>query len=163
MNMAFGFTTVLEDKAKPDSESSVRSLHNKLLYVTIAINYLHSTIDNGIPEQQFRANARNYVEDPLSISAKDAEAILEILEKKGLIGLGDYDILRDIVQFDVRLIKEINDTELALQSHGVPIFIRVRNGTEKKLKKYFMDRGNKFYYVIFKISLCNYDLPLLYI
>ena len=149
MNMASCFLTAREEKAERDSESSVRSLHNKLLYVTIAINYLHSIVNNGIPEQEFRASVRKYVDDPLSISGKDAGAILEILEKKGLIDLGDYDILKDIATFDARIIKEITTTELALQSHGIPTLTRVGNGTEKKPKEYYIDRGKEIdFYIV---------------
>ena len=124
-----------------DSDIAARSLrvHNKLLYVTLAIDFFHSTVDNGIPEQQFRAGVRNYVDDPLSKSAKDVAALLDILEKKGLIGLGDYDVLKDIVHFDVRVINEINDIELVLQNHGTPIYNRLQNG--RKRKECFVDRG----------------------
>ena len=139
--MATCLPTSLEEKSK--------RLHNKLLYDTIAIDYLHSTVDKGIPEQRFRAGVKNYLDDPLSNSARDVTAILESLEQKGLIGLGDYDILRDIVQFDFKLMKEIHDIEIVFQSHGTPIFTRVKNGTEKKCIENARNSGKNTYSILF--------------
>ena len=102
-----------------------RRLHNKLLYTTIAINYLHSSVDNGIPEKQFRANFKNYADDPLSHSAKDVFQMIEILETKELVGIGDYDILVDIVQFDERIVREIESIKLVLHTQGISIYRRV--------------------------------------
>ena len=127
-------------------------LHNKLLYITIAIDYLDGKIDNGVPEKRFRAFARNYVDDPLSNNAKDVTALLKILENKGHIGLGDYDILKDIVKFDSNIINEIVDTELALQSHGIPIYFRVEDGTVKKLREHFVNRGKRHIVYVYSIN-----------
>ena len=102
-----------------------RRLHNKLLYTTIAINYLHSCVDNGIPEKQFRANFKNYANDPLSSSAKDVYQMIEILETKELVGIGDYDILIDIVQFDERIVREIESIKLVLYTQGISIYRRI--------------------------------------
>ena len=102
-----------------------RRLHNKMLYTTIAITYLHSSVNNGIPEQRFRANFKNYVDDPLSNSAQDVFQMIEILETKGLVSLGDYDILIDIVQFDVRIVREIESIKLVLYTRGISIYRRI--------------------------------------
>ena len=102
-----------------------KRLHNKMLYTTIAINYLHSSVDNGIPEQRFRANFKNYADDPLSSSAKDVFQMIEILETKGLVSLGDYDILVDIVQFDARIVQEIESAKLVMNTIGISIYRRI--------------------------------------
>ena len=119
-------------------ENITKRLHNKLLYTTIAINYLHHTVDNGVPEQMFRANVKSYLEDPLTSSGKDVTRLLEILESKGHIGIGDYDILKDIVNFDKKLIQEIYDMELVMRSYGTNIYERRLEG--KFVKKDYVDR-----------------------
>ena len=158
-NMATSQSTTPNKDIENGSDVTVRRIHNKLLYTTIAIDFLHRTVNDGIPEQQFRARVRNYIGDPASNGAKDVEAFLNILESKGLIGIGDYDILKDIVQFDAKLIKEIVDTELALQSHGVQIYMRVQNGNVKKIKKYSVDRGEEVLSLL-KFSILKNERPL---
>ena len=125
------------------SDATIRRIHNQLLYITTAIVHLHETVGDGVPEKKFRALVKNYLNDPLSNSAKDATAILEILERKGLIGLGDYDILKDIVQFDKQLVDEINETENTLYSRGVHIYFRGINGFAEKPNEDDGDRGKK--------------------
>ena len=122
-------------------EATVKRLHNKLIYTTIAIDYLHSSIDNGIPESRFRANVKHYVTDPLTNSARDVTAILEILERNGLVGPGDYDILKEMVEFDQRLINEIVDTERKIQNHGGSIYRRGESRYAGKRKEHCFDRG----------------------
>ena len=113
----------LEDSnGKANHDHMAKYLHNKLLYTTIAIDYLHSTVGAGIPEQRFRANFKNYVDDPLSRSANNVTELIEILEQKNCVGLGDYDILVDITKFDARILKEIEYTKTALCNHfGIEI------------------------------------------
>ena len=125
----------------PTMEQAKR-LHNNMLYTTIAINYLHSTVNNAIPEKQFRANFKNYVDDQLSNGAKDVYQLIEILESKGLVSLGDYDILMDIVQFDVRIVQEIESTKTVLHRIGVPIYRRIylNMENEKELVEDFANR-----------------------
>ena len=118
----------IEVSIEPDINrrmDEAKRLHNKMLYTTIAINYLHSTVDNGIPEKQFRANFKNYADDPLSHSDKDVYQMIEILEIKGLVSLGDYDILVDIVQFDARIVQEIESAKLIMHTIGIVIYRRV--------------------------------------
>ena len=117
-----------------------RRLHNKLLYTTIAINYLHSSVDNGIPEKQFRANFKNYADDPLSHSDKDVYQMIEILETKSLVSLGDYDVLVDIVQFDSRIVQEIESTKLVMQTMGISIYRKVYANCTKVLVDDFSHR-----------------------
>ena len=117
-----------------------KRLHNKLLYTTIAINYLHSTVDNGIPEKQFRANFKNYADDPLSHSERDVYQMIEILEIKGLVSLGDYDILLDIVQFDARIVHEIESAKLVMQTIGISIYRRTDVNHTKVLVEDFSHR-----------------------
>ena len=119
-------------------DNITKRLHNKLLYTTIAINYLHHTVDNGVPEQMFRANVKSYLEDPLTSSTKDVTRLLETLESKGHVGIGDYDILKDIVNFDKKLIQEIYDMELVMRSYGTNIYERRLEG--KIVKKDYVDR-----------------------
>ena len=69
-------------------KDKAKRLHNKLLYTTIAIDYLHTSIDDGIPEQRFQANFRNYVKDSLSNTSKNVTQMIEILEKKGFMSWG---------------------------------------------------------------------------
>ena len=127
-------------------DAKLRRLHNNLLYTTIAIDYLHSAVDNGIPESRFRANVKHYVTDPLTNSARDVTAILEILERRGLIGPGDYDILKDMVEFDQRLINEIVETENKIQNHGGSIYRRGENRYAGKRKEPCFDRGKILFY-----------------
>ena len=118
-----------EKEASPDTEQDkkevkAKRLHNKLLYTTIAIDYLHRTVEKGIPEQRFRANCRNYVDEPLFSSVANVSQLIEILEKKGLIGLGDYDILVEIISFDVRIVQEVEDTKALLHTLGFSLYRR---------------------------------------
>ena len=125
-----------------------RRLHNQLLYITIAIDYLYSNEHNLLPEQQFIANCRKHIYDPASMSKKDVTMLMEALESKGKIGIGDYDVLRDIVKFDVNIIKEINDTELALHTRGEPIYERYNWFNEKRPKTIFVHRCKYGFYIL---------------
>ena len=126
-----------------------RRLHNKMLYTTIAINYLHSSVDKGIPEQLFRGNFRNHVDDPLSNNAKDVYKMIEILETRGLISLGDYDVLIDIVPFDVRIIEEIESTKSVLYTQGIAIYRRI---DFDHVKEFVKDLPHRSKYTIIYLS-----------
>ena len=118
-------------------EVKAKRLHNKLLYTTIAIDYLHTTVENGVPEQRFRANCRNYVDEPLFTSAVNVTQLIEILEKKGLIRLGDYDILVEIISFDVRIVQEVENTKALLHTLGVSLYRRKQlDNTKEFLEDY---------------------------
>ena len=137
----------------PTLEEAKR-LHNKMLYTTIAINYLHSSVDNGIPEKLFRANFKNYVHDPLSSDAKDVFKMIEILELKDLISLGDYDILADIVQFDVRIVEEIESTKIVLHTMGISIYRRLQVDNTKVLHEGFPNRSKRTLFLSFIFFHC---------
>ena len=135
-----------------------KRVHNKMLYTTIATNYLHSTVDNGIPEQLFRANFRNYLDDPLSNSAKDVYEMIRILEQQGLVSLGDYDILVDIVKFDARIVQEIELSKIVMHKIGISIYRRIEVEPRKELVEEFLHRCK---YTIFYVpcqcmQLVNY-------
>ena len=93
------------------------SLHNQLLYTTIAIDYLHQNVDSGLPAERFYANCREFFHDPVTCKDKDVKSLLEQLERKGLVDVGDYDILKYIVKFDARLVKKICRLENDMQQH----------------------------------------------
>ena len=122
---------VSDDAADPVLDKAKR-LHNKLLYTTIAIDYLHSSVGEGIPEQQFRANFRNFVTDPLSHNAENVSRLIEILEEKGFVSLGDYDNLIEIVNFNVKIVEEVEDTKAVLHTLGIKLYRRSGNDNRKK-------------------------------
>ena len=112
-------------------------LHKKLLYTTVAIDYLHKTVNNGIPEQRFQANVRIYFEDSHS---RNAYELIDELEKKGLIGIGDYDILVEMTSFDVRIAKEIEDIKTVLHAQGIALYRRVDDDYRKELVEEYVYR-----------------------
>ena len=131
---------VLDGQDLTLEKSKAERLHNKLLYTTIAIDYLHSTVDKGIPEQQFRAKFKNYVKAPLYSNSHTVSQLIEILEKNGLVGLGDYDILVDLTRFDARIVDEIQDTKAVLHFMGISIHRRVGVDHSKELHENFIYR-----------------------
>ena len=118
---------------------AARRLHNKLLYTTIAIDYLHASVENGLCQEQFWANSKLYLDTPLSTSSKTVSDLIGVLEHRGLISIGDYDVLKDIISFNVKVVQEIEDTELALKTLSIPIYQRINN--DKILKDNFVQRG----------------------
>ena len=131
---------ILDEQDFTPQKSKAERLHNKLLYTTIAIDYLHSTVDAGIPEQQFRAKFKNYVKAPLYNNSQTVFQLIEILEKNGLVGLGDYDILVDLTSFDARIVNEIQDTKAVLHFMGISIHSRVGVDHSKELDENFVNR-----------------------
>ena len=110
----------------PDKD--LESLHKELLYSTLAIDYLHPTVDKGIPAAKFKANCREFLDCPLSLNNDEPSCLLEELEKAGHIGIGDYDNLKKIVCFDIRIINEIEKTELVMKSQNGMIYLRKNRG-----------------------------------
>ena len=131
---------VLDGQDLTLQKSKAERLHNKLLYTTIAIDYLHSTVDDGIPEKQFRAKFKNYVNAPLYNNSQSVFELIEILEKNGLVGVGDYDILIDLTRFDARIVEEIQDTKAVLHFTGIPIHRRIDVDHSKELHENFVNR-----------------------
>ena len=102
-----------------NGNKEIRRLHNKLLYKTLAIGRLHKSVNGGIEFLTFKGNCRDFLTDPLSIDKGDAEQLLQELEKQNVIGVGDYDNLKKLVDFNVEYIRRIEETEEAiLSNHG---------------------------------------------
>ena len=118
----------------------VRRLHNSLLYIRLAIDHLHPRIDDGIPASLFHANCRNYLHAPIECNERDVTKLLEIFEQKEYIGIGDYDILRDLVRFDVKIEDIIDETELQIINHGC-VATR-RDSTGKIISRDSPNHGN---------------------
>ena len=118
-------------------------------------------MDNGIPEQLFRANFKSYADDPLSHSERDVYQRIEIIEIKGLVSLGDYDILVDIVQFDARIVQEIESAKLVMQTIGISIYRRTDVNHTKVLVEDLPHRckcTNTSKYSVFKLRhITNVD------
>ena len=127
-------------------EDEALRIHKQLLYSTIALDFCSSDIDKGYPASKFRAKFRNHVHDDHSTNAKDVCDLIQILETKGKISVGDYSVLRDIVSFDTRIVKEIDDTERILHEKGFAVYER-NNGT-KRVKDKFVN-NSKSNYMIF--------------
>ena len=110
----------MSDEFSDDHEDDkIRSLHKRLLYTTIAIDYLHPSVQYGIQADRFRAKCQEYLKSPIDYSKENVTDLLYRLENKGLISIGDYDILKEIVKdIHIDLIKEINKTELQIQNDG---------------------------------------------
>ena len=106
----------------------IRHLHNQLLYKTLAVNRLHKSVDGGIEFLKFKGNCRDFLTDPLSIDKSDAEQLLEELEKQNFIGIGDYDNLKNLVDFNEEYKEQIAETEQAILSHGGIIYQRTTDG-----------------------------------
>ena len=106
----------------------IRRLHNQLLYKTLAVNRLHKSVNGEIDFKTFKGNCRDFLTDPLSIGKGDAEQLLEELEKQKFIGIGDYDNLKKLVEFNVEYIDRIEETERAILSNGGTIYQRNANG-----------------------------------
>ena len=133
--MAASASAIVESTS--DSEASIRKLHFELLYTKIAIEYLHPNVDDGLPATRFRAKCREYI--TVSSAQESVEKLLLTLESERLVGIGNYDILKEITSFDVRILNEINSTELKIQSHGGTI--QKRNSKRKLSDNYYVQRG----------------------
>ena len=146
-NMSSSGTDVgMDVEQNIQNRQKATALHNKLLYTTIAIDFLHSSVQNGLQEQRFRAKCKQYVDDPLSNGAKDAYRLIEILEEKGMIGLGDYDILLDIVtKVHKKIVDEIESTKALLHCYGIPLYRRRGDlvTEERELITDFVHHGRK--------------------
>ena len=133
MLVADKFGSLEEISMAHDVDPALR-LHNKLLYTTIALDHLGPSIQHGDPEMRFRGYCKNYISAPSCRigSAQNAYALIEILEKEGKIGIGDYDVLKDILSFDETILREIHYTELQLLEKGTHIYERI--GDIKRMK-----------------------------
>ena len=122
-------------------EDRIKQLHSRLLYYTIAIEYLDPTIENGIPARQFKANCRAFLTDPFSYDATDqpVDKLISSLEKQGYIAIGDYGTLKQILAFDKRILELINKTEREIQNHGGTI--KRRNSKRKCVEINESQRG----------------------
>ena len=90
-------------------------IHNRLLYTTIAIDYLQPS--NSMSADRFRGRCREYLTDPASRSVTDISELLSLLEARGYIKIGDYTHLKNIVDFDIRILQEIKKAEREIQNH----------------------------------------------
>ncbi|KAK3100464.1 hypothetical protein FSP39_020475 [Pinctada imbricata] len=108
----------------------ISRLHRKLLYTTIAIEYLHETVDDGRQKLRFVAAYKQYSRTPIEDSLEDVDDILQDLERRGLLGIGNYKILKDIVQFNVKIIEEIEKTEIAIRQIGGTVTPHTDNGCD---------------------------------
>ena len=110
-------------------DDKIRALHKRLLYTTIAIDYLHSSVQDGIQAERFKAKCQEYLKSPVDYSKENVKDLLSCLENKGFVSIGDYDILKAIVKgIHIDLIKEINKTELEIQNNGGSIKKRNSRG-----------------------------------
>ena len=111
------------------ADDKIHAIHKRLLYTTIAIDYLHKSVQDGIQAERFRAKCQEHLKSPVDNSKENVKELLSCLEDKGLISIGDYDILREIVKgIHIDLIKEINKTELEIQNNGGSIKKRNSRG-----------------------------------
>ena len=108
-----------------DAEPALR-LHNKLLYTTIALDYLGPTVEDGYAEKRFRAACRNHISDASCKSANSTTDLIDLLVREDKIGIGDYDVLRDILSFYHTVVDLIDDTEIVLRAKGITIYERIR-------------------------------------
>ena len=124
-------------------DDKIHAIHKRLLYTTIAIDYLHKSVQNGIQAERFRARCQEYLKYPVDYSKEDVKTLLSCLESKGHIGIGDYDTLKEIVA-DVHkeLLKEINRAELKIQSHGGSIIRRNSRGEIVEEEAQISNGGN---------------------
>ena len=115
--MEFGSDESLgDDKGTVDK---IHALHKGLLFDTIAIDYLDPSIQNGLQAKKFRAKCRQYLKEPMKFNVEDVDKLLETLESKGFIGIGDYDTLREMTaDIDVKIIQEIDRAELKIENQG---------------------------------------------
>ena len=118
---------------KAKSYQKAKRLHTKLLYTTISIDYLDSSVEDGTPEKRFRANVKKYLNNP--VSDKDVFQLMDILEKNGIVRFGVYDALIDIVSFDMRIVDEIEKTKAALQNLDIELYY----GTDADRNKRHVD------------------------
>ena len=143
--------------------NEVKRLHTNLLYIRIAIDYLHPRIDDGIPALRFHANCKNYLEAPIEGNERDVTKLLEIFEQKEYIGIGDYDILRDLVRFDVKIEDIIDETELQIINHGC---VATRRDSTGKIISRDSPNHGKFHftlndYYVFILHTCNKDVEVI--
>ena len=94
----------------------IGNLHQRLLYDTIAADFVHHTIDDGIPFQKFKGRCRSYLKETIYRNAKTSEELLKGLEQKGEIEPGRYEVLKELVDFDVAIVEKVTDTERAINS-----------------------------------------------
>ena len=99
---------------KMNKKDEIKKLHSKLLYETLAVNYLHETVDKGVPLQQFQARCRIHLSTPLQRKLDNCKDILEQLEKQEVVREGNYSTLKELVNFDVKIVQEIEYVERAI-------------------------------------------------
>lgn len=86
-------------------------LHLKLIS-TIALEYLHSSVRDGLDRRKFLLNCRKYLTTPRERSIEDVVEVFDLLESKGLMSPGNYSILRELVwDISVDLVRIIEETE----------------------------------------------------
>ena len=96
------------------NKDEIKQLHSTLLYETLAVNHLHPSIDNGLPLLKFQAKCRIHLSTPIHRKSVTCTEILEQLETEGVISEGNYDSLKELVSFDIRIVEEIEDVERAI-------------------------------------------------
>ena len=120
----------MNDVGSDDYENDkIRALHKRLLYTTVAIDYLHSSVQDGIQAERFKAKCQEFLKSPVDYSKENVKDLLFCLENKGFVSIGDYDILKAIVKgIHPDLLKKINKTELEIQNNGGTIKKRDSRG-----------------------------------
>ncbi|XP_061184615.1 uncharacterized protein LOC133192634 [Saccostrea echinata] len=96
-----------------------RELHNKLL-ATLALDYLHPRVREGVDKKRFLLNCRNYLTTPRERSIDDVVEVFDTLESKGLLAPGRYSVLRELVRdIGIELLRKIDETEAQMgQTQG---------------------------------------------
>ncbi|KAK3100992.1 hypothetical protein FSP39_000061 [Pinctada imbricata] len=98
-----------------ESLTSPAEVHNKLL-VELSCNYLHPRCEDGRIFDRFKGNCRLHL-DHVERGFEKLEDILDALEKKGKLEVGNYDFIRKMVyDVDQRVIVVIDAAEQRIKA-----------------------------------------------
>ena len=102
------------------AHEKARYIHDKLLYVTIEIGYLHSSVKGGTQAaDHFRENFKNCVNDYKTDENTSISELIDILIQKGHVGIGCYDTLKKLFDFDKRIVYDIVFVEDVIKTDGL--------------------------------------------
>ncbi|KAK3085912.1 hypothetical protein FSP39_010506 [Pinctada imbricata] len=95
----------------------------------ITLEYLAPNVSRGLNRQRFRAKARLYLANDVEALAREKpDEIMEALEAKSIVGVGRYEILKEIVRgIDVRMVQDIEETEAEIRRLGGTAVMAVEN------------------------------------